>query len=65
MAILSADDVLQRILRECRVHGEVAVARRYRVSQAHLSNIRKGRGKIGPKLVAAMGLELVYRELDG
>ena len=64
MAILTEDDVLTLLLRECRMHGDKAMAARLGLSHTYLINIRKGRKAkhgIGPKLAQALGLEVVYR----
>ena len=53
--------MLRLVEHRCRVHGEVAVARRLGVSRSYLINLRKGRTGVGPKLLEAMGLEPVYR----
>lgn len=62
--IMTHDEVLGLLVKACNLHGTVAVARRLGIETAYLINIHRGRKGIGPKIVAAMGMEPVYRLTD-
>lgn len=62
MAILTEADVLRLVEREARIMGTAKLAKKLGLSTPYLINLRKGRVGIGPRLLAAMQLETVYRE---
>lgn len=63
MAILTEAEVVRRVLHQERVVGTKALARQLGVSECSLINLRKGRKGVGPKLLAGLKLEVVYREM--
>lgn len=63
MRLLTEFDVLDELVRMCNLYGSGLMARQLGVSQAYLINVRRGRVGIGPKVVAALGFEPVYRRV--
>lgn len=59
--VMTHAEVVDRLLRACRIHGDLAVSRRLGLSRAYLINLRNGRVRLGEKCLSAMGVDTLYR----